>query len=181
MSVDQVAGCLGSTPPAVYGAYRILVPARAGQTRGKRPTVLEQLLTTSKEQLKTLERMGRSHEEIGVVLNTSQSIVSACLSVLAQREDALFRLSRSGCADPLGRLQDEEIRIRRESGAGLTVADVIDMAGFQIRRMNAEGIPLRQVAQELGLNREAVRKAYQQMTQKQVLRGLNQTQMEEAA
>lgn len=183
MGVELVADTLGSTPLAVYGAFRMLVPLRHGLVRNNKSTAIESLLATSKERLKTMERRGWTHEAIGSALNTSQSIVSASLSVLAQREEAVRRLSADG-SDGLRRVQDEEIRIRRESGAGLTVADVIELAGPQIRRMCSDGIPLRQVARELGLCRESVRRAYQEMTSaKSVVRNLNlnQNQMEEAA
>lgn len=181
MSVEKVAEALGSTPMSVYGAFRMLVPARPGQPRTQTASVIENLLATSKEQLKTLERRGFTHSQIAAELGSSQSFVSAALSVLVQREDAVARLTSRGIADPIRVLQDEEIRLRRESGAGLTVADVIDMAGLQIRRMNAEGTPLRQVARELGLNREAVRKAYRQMTKSRIANDLTQNEMEEAA
>lgn len=181
MSVDKAAEALGSTPMSVHGAFRMLVPTRPGQPRSKQASVIENLLATSKDQLKTMERRGRSHKEIASALRTSQSFVSASLSVLAQQEDAVARLSGRGFTDPIRMLQDEEARVRRESGAGLTVADVIDMAGLQIRRMNAEGTPLRQVARELGLNREAVRKAHQQMTKPRSANDLTKNQMEEAA
>lgn len=163
MTVAEVAEQLGSTPSAVHRAYLMLVPARPGETRSKKPSVIEELVTTSKERLETLERIGRTHEEIGVILGTSQSMVSAALAVLRQREGALRRLSRSG-GDPLQRIQDEEFRVRRESGFGLSVSDVVRLAGRDIERMRRCGVPLRQVAQELGLCRETVRLAYRGMT-----------------
>jgi WhiB family redox-sensing transcriptional regulator len=167
MAVEQVAVELGSTPLSVYRAYLMLVPARPGQLRPKKPTRLEELLRTRKEQLRTLARLGRSHEDIAVVLGTSQSYVSAALSILKQRDTALERLADGGSIeDALSRLQDEEIRVRRESGAGATVDDVIQTAGVAILRMHGDGIPLRHVASALGLCRESVRKAYLQMTSK---------------
>lgn len=181
MSLEQVATALGSTPLAVYRAFLMLVPARARRRRAKPPTAIEALLATSKEQLKTLERRGISQEEISVVLDTSQSIISASLAVLRQREDAVRQLSRNG-QDGMKRLQDEEMRVRMESGAGLTVDDVVHMAGPAIRRMHGQGVPLRAVALELGLCRETVRKAYQEMTtSQQVVSDLNQNQMGAAA
>lgn len=179
-SVEQMAQELGSTPAGVYVAYLILVPVRPGRTRTKRPSALERLLAEKKECLKVLERRGLSHAEIGVVLETSQSMVSAALSVLRQREEAVRRLSNNG-QDGLRRLQGEEIRIRVEAGAPLSVQDVIDMAGPDIRRMHGEGKPLRCVAREVGLNRETVRKAYLEMTTEQGERALTQHEMEEAA
>lgn len=181
MSVDRVAQELGSAPMSVYGAFRMLVPSVPGQPRTQTASVLEQLVQTSQEELQTLERRGLTHTEIASVLDTSQSFVSAALSVLKQRELAVTHLREKGLRDPIQVLQAEEFRVRRESGAGLTIADVIDMAGLQIRRMNAEGTPLRQVARELGLNREAVRQAYREMTKSQFTQGLTKNEMEEAA
>jgi WhiB family redox-sensing transcriptional regulator len=182
MSVEQVANELGATVGAVYRAYRMLVPASPGETRPNNASVVEKLLATSKERLKTLERRGLSHTEIGVVLGVSQSFISASLSVLRQREIALERLNADGRGDGLARMRQEEIRVRLESGAGLTVDDVIRMAGSEIRRMHGEGTPLRQVARELGLCRETVRRAYEQMTAgTTVVKTLTRNEMEEAA
>lgn len=180
MSVQQAAFELGSTPSSVYRAYRMLVPAQLGLPRPHKPPAIEELLRTSMHQLKTLERRGISQSEIGIVLNTPQTMVSAALAVLRQRETAVEALSKDG-QDGLARLQAEEVRIRRESGAGLTVQDVIEMAGAEIWRMHGEGMPLRKVALELGLCREAVRKAYLEMTNKQVVKNLTQNEMGEAA
>jgi predicted transcriptional regulator len=180
MSVEQVAESLGSTPLAVHRAYLILVPARRGQVRSKKPSQIEELLATSKEQMKTLERLGRSHEQIGDFLGTSQSVVSAALAVLRQRDEAVRRLSEGG-SDGLARLQDEELRIRRESGFGLAVQEVIDVAGSEILRRYGGGTPLRQVALELRLCRETVRKAYQEMTKARFENELTQYEMGEAA
>lgn len=180
MGVALVAEELGTTTSAVYRAYLLLVPARPGHRRPKPPTKMERLLETSKEQMKTLERMGRSHAEIGVVLGTSQSVVSACLAVLRQREEAIRRLSQGG-EDGLLRCQAEEIRIRRESGAGLTVDDVIEVAGPTIRRMHVGGMTLRDVAEELGMCRETVRKAYRVMKEPQGVKVLTQNKMEKVA
>ncbi|MEW2402205.1 WhiB family transcriptional regulator [Streptomyces sp. NPDC046862] len=177
MSVQEVARQLGSTPTAVYGAFVMLVPAPAGYKRPTRPSVIGKLVAESKERLKTLERRGISHAEIGVVLGVPQSVVSAALAVLRQREDALERLAADGVAEPMARLQEEEIRVRVESGASLTVDDVIKVAGRTILRMSGEGMPLRQVARELEINRETVRLAYQQMTTKT----LTKNEMGEAA
>jgi WhiB family redox-sensing transcriptional regulator len=184
MTVDQVAAELGSTPSAVYRAFLMLVPARDGVARSKRPTVIEELLRTSKERLKTMDRLGWSHEDMAVVLGTSQSVVSASLAVLKQRDAAIERLvgGGQGPAEALRALQDEEIRVRRESGAGMTVDDVIQVAGKQIRRMHGEGATLRHVALELGICRETVRRAYIQMTSKgQGAKALTQDEMGEAA
>ncbi|MFC8339350.1 WhiB family transcriptional regulator [Streptomyces rubiginosohelvolus] len=164
MTVNEVADRLGVTPRAVFRAWLMLVPVPFGQKRSTEASAVEKLLTQSKESMRTLVRMGRSHDEIATVLGTSQSIVSASLSVLRQREDALRRLSRKGPQDALVRLQAEETRVRREARSGLTVQDVIDMHGIQIRRMHSGGATLRSIAQELGLCRETVRKAYREMT-----------------
>ncbi|MFJ1900460.1 WhiB family transcriptional regulator [Streptomyces sp. NPDC088115] len=165
MTVDQVAERLGVTPRAVYHAWLVLVPARVGEQRPQEASAVEKLLERAKETLRTLIRMGKSHEEAAWVLGTSQSIVSAALSVLGQREDALRRLSRRGPEVALQRLQDEETRVRRQSRSGLTMQDVIDMHGVQIRRMHGDGVALKAIARELGLCRETVRRAYQEMTQ----------------
>lgn len=185
MSVAQVAEELGSTPMAVYCAFLILVPARPGRQRTKQPSQLEQLLAVSGEALKLLQRRGLSQSEIGIVLGgVPQSLVSAALGVLRQREKALRHLAGDGSLEEaLRRLQAEEIRVRRESGAGMTVWDVIDVAGPEIRRLHdGHGLSLRRVADELGLCRESVRKAYLEMTkEKQGVKGLVQSELEEAA
>lgn len=181
MSVEQMAGELGSTPVSVYLAYMLMVPPRPGQSRGKRPSVLENLLETRKEQLKALERRGFSQSEIGDVLEAPQSLVSAALAVLLQREQALERMAGAGVADPLSVLRGEETRVRRQAGVGLTVDDVVQVAGREILRRVGEGVPLRRVARDLDLNREAVRKAYQQMTSTRVVRALNRDEMGAAA
>lgn len=181
MSVKQMADELGSTPSAVYYAYLLLVPAGPGRVRNKRPSAIEQMLATSKECLKSLERRGLSQSEIGTVLKTSQSIVSACLAILRHRDEAARRLSRNG-QDGMRRLQDAELRVHVESGVGLSVDDVINAAGRSILRMHGEGLTLRQIAAALDLNREGVRKAYQQMTTREtVVSTLTRNQMEEAA
>jgi predicted transcriptional regulator len=183
MSVADVAEEFGATPRSLYGAFRILVPAPLdGGVRTHVPSALEKLLRQSKESMKTLERMGRSHSEIARVLGTSQSIVSASLSVLRQREEAWRRLSRKGPQDAIERCWGEETRIRRESGSGLTVDDVIDMCGVRIVALHGQGMSLRMVAETLGVNRELVRKAYQRMTEKKrVVKTLTKNQMGEAA
>jgi predicted transcriptional regulator len=180
MTLAEVAEELGSTPTAVYYAYLMLVPAPPGRARSKKPTAIETLLTNSKECLKALQRRGLSQSEIATVLGTVQSVVSACLLILRHREEAVLRLSRDG-QDGLKRLQAEELRIHVESGVGLTVEDVIEVAGRKILRMHGEGTPLRHVALELGLCRETVRRAYLQMTKPQGVRVLTQNEMEEAA
>jgi WhiB family redox-sensing transcriptional regulator len=179
-SVDQVAAELGSTRVAVYCAYLMLVPARPGRTRNKRPSAIEEMLATKKECLKTLDRRGLSHTDISLMLETSQSMVSACLAVLRQREAAVIELSRDG-RDGLQRLQDEELRVRLEAGVALTVQDVIEIAGPAIWRMHGQGQGLRSVALELGLNREAVRKAYHEMTSSRGSRALTQNELGAAA
>ncbi|MFJ4473296.1 WhiB family transcriptional regulator [Streptomyces sp. NPDC089424] len=183
VSVQQVSASLGSTPMAVYHAYLLLVPPKPGQKRGKKRSVLEELLLTSKERLLTLHRRGLSQSEIGVVLEVPQSIVCAALTVLKQREEAIRLLSKNG-ADGLERLQAAELRILRECGAGLTVDDVIALEGEVIVRLhrNGAGVTLRDIAAQRGLCRETVRKAYLQMTSgQQVVKNLTKNEMGEAA
>ncbi|GGS96683.1 WhiB family transcriptional regulator [Streptomyces violaceus] len=183
MSVQQVAETLGSTPMGVYRAYVMLVPLRAGQVRSKKPSVIEELLHKSKETLRSLERRGLSHSEMGVLLNVPQSMVSAALAVLRQREEGIRLLSKNG-ADGLERLQAEELRILRECGAGLSVSDVIALEGEAIVRLhrNGSGLTLRDIAEQLGMCRETVRKAYLEMTSdQQVVRPLTKTEMEKVA
>ncbi|MET8571837.1 WhiB family transcriptional regulator [Streptomyces sp. NPDC004783] len=182
MSVADVAEAFGATPRSLYGAFRLLVPApRVVGVRTHVPSGMEKLLRDSKECMKTLERMGRSHSEIARVLGTSQSIISASLAVLRQREEAWRRISGKGPQDAIERCWAEEIRIRRESGSGLTVDDVVDMCGPRIVALHGEGLSLRMVAEVLGVNRELVRKAYQRMTEKRVVKTLAKSDMEEAA
>lgn len=184
MTVDQVAERLGATPRAVYHAWMILVPAREGEQRPQEASAVERLLERSKETLRTLIRMGKTHAQTAQLLGTSPSVLSAALSVLGQREDALRRLSRKGPEAALQRLQDEETRIRRQSRSGLTMQDVIDMHGLQIRRMRTDGVALRAIAGELGLCRETVRRAFQEMTQVRTVRAgekLTQNDMRSAA
>lgn len=180
MSVDAVGERYSASPRAVYGAFRMLVPPPLGEERSQSPSSIEKLLAHSKESLKTLERMGRSHSEIARVLGTSQSIISAALSVLRQRQDAMRRISRKGPEDALGRCQAEETRIRRQAGVGLLVDDVIEMFGTQILALHGDGMTLRAVAIKLGVNREAVRQAYRRLTDKKQ-KSLTQNQMGEAA
>lgn len=182
MSVEAVGERYSASPRAVYGAFRMLVPPPRGVERSQAPSAIEKLLSQSKESLKTLERMGRSHSEIARVLGTSQSIISASLSVLRQREDAMRRLSRKGPEDALERCHTEETRIRRQAGVGLLVDDVIEMAGTQILALHGSGMTLRAVALKLGYNREAVRQAYQRLTaKKQNASTLTKNEMGEAA
>ncbi|MGW1468497.1 WhiB family transcriptional regulator [Streptomyces sp. NPDC002308] len=178
MSVEDVAGRLNASRRAVYQAFRMLVPAAV--ERATAPSVVERILAESSLTLRELERIGRSHEQIARTLNTSQNVVSACLRVLEQRDAALPRVSRRGAEDAVQRLQAAEARVRRESGVGLTVEDVIQVAGRQIRARHAEGVPLRQIALDLGINRESVRRAYVQMTTMRSA-GLTQNDMRSAA
>ncbi|MFF2731844.1 WhiB family transcriptional regulator [Streptomyces sp. NPDC058008] len=179
MPVEEAAARLQATRRAVYQAFRMLVPA-AGE-RATAPSAVERILEESSLTLRELERIGRSHEQIARTMNTSQNVVSACLRVLAQRDAALPRVSRKGAEDAVKRLQAAETRVRRESGAGLTVGDVIEMAGREIRaRHDGEGVPLRQIALDLGINRESVRRAYQQMTTMRS-KSLTQNDMRSAA
>jgi WhiB family redox-sensing transcriptional regulator len=162
MSVEEAAARLHATRRAVYQAFRMLVPAV--EERATAPSVVERILEESSLTLRELERIGRSHEQIARTMNTSQNVISACLRVLAQRDAALPRVSRRGAEDAVKRLQAAEARVRRESGVGLTVEDVIQTVGREIRARSVEGVPLRQIALDLGINRESVRRAYQQMT-----------------
>lgn len=181
MSTQQVAETLGSTPMSVYLAYLMLVPPRPGQVRSKRPSVLEELVHNP-EALRSLQRRGLSHSEIGVRLEVPQSMVTAALTVLRQRDEGIRLLSRNGVAG-LERLHGEELRILRECGAGLSVSDVIALEGDAIVRMyrNGSGLTLREIAERLGMCRETVRLAYREMTTTQVMKDLNQNDMEEAA
>lgn len=182
MDVQQVAESLGSTPMAVYRAYLMLVPPRPGLKRSKQPTVIEEIVHGQRERLKALERRGLSHSEIGALLGVPQSVVSASLAILRQREEGIRRLSRKG-ADGLERLQNEELRILRQCGAGLSVSDVIVIEGEAILRMyrNGSGMTLRDIAERLGLCRETVRRAYRQMVEQQVEKTLTKRDMEEVA
>jgi WhiB family redox-sensing transcriptional regulator len=182
MSTQQVAEELGSTPMSVYLAYLLLVPSSPGRVRNKRPSVLEGLVHTSLETIRYLERRGLSHAQMGDALGVPQSMVSAALAVVRQREEAIHQLSEDG-ADGLARLQTEELRVLRECGAGLSVSDVIALEGDAIVRMyrNGSGMTLRDIAERLGFCRETVRRAYQEMKAKQFVKDLEQTDMEEAA
>lgn len=180
-SVERMASELGSTPVSVYLAYMLLVPRRPKTTRPTRPSRLETFLESRKEQLKTLERRGLSQSEIGDVLGVPQSMVAAALAILRQRHQVLERMAADGVGDPLRALRGHETRVRQEAGVGLTVDDVIHIAGKQILRMAGEGRPLRQVARDLDLNREGVRKAYQKLTSKQVVKVLHRDEMRTAA
>jgi WhiB family redox-sensing transcriptional regulator len=181
MSVQAVADRFSATPRAVYGAFRILVPAPLGLARPKQPSSVERLLAQSKESMKTLERMGRSHSEIATVLGSSQSVVSASLAVLRQRDDAMALIYRNSRQVSLERCWAEETRIRRQAGVGLTVDDVIDLAGTRILELHQSGMTLRAVALKLGFNRESVRKAHQRITSKKPVRVLTKNEMGEAA
>ena len=108
-------------------------------------------------------------------------MVSACIRVLAQRDAALARLSRKGLSDAVKRIQAEEQRVRRETRYGMTVTDVIEMAGTRILSMRLDGMTLRAIAHELDLNREAVRKAYAQISAPRATRLVQQDDMERAA
>lgn len=181
MSPQQVAESLGSTPMAVYLAYLMLVPPKPGQHRSKKPSILEEIVHGSKDRLLALQRRGLSHSEIGAVLEVPQSMVSASLAVLRQREEGIRRLSKNG-VDGLARLQEQELRVLRECGAGLSVNDVIAIEGKTILRMHHSRMALRDIAAQLGLCRETVRLAYRQMTSsQQVMRTLTKSEMEEAA
>lgn len=162
MPVAVAAEQLGVSLRAVFHAFAMLVPP--AQDREHLPSAVERVLGESSLTLRTMQRMGRSHEEIARWLATSQNVVSASLRVLEQRDAAMLRISRRGIEDAVQRMQAAETRVRRESRVGLTVQDVIAMAGPRILALHGAGSPLRQVALDLGLNREAVRKAYLAMT-----------------
>lgn len=178
LSVAEVSERMSASPRAVYGAFRMLVPAPPGGRTLKESSV-ERLLTYSEVSLLTLAKMGRSHESIARWLGTGQTVVSAALSVYEQRERGLGLVHRRDRDAALELCWAQETRIRREAGVGLTVEDVIDMAGIQILALAQEGLPLRAVAMKLGLNREAVRKAHVRLTKK--TKTLTKTDMEEAA
>lgn len=181
MSVAEVGERMNASPRAIYGAFRMLVPPPPGPERILKPSSVERLLMYSQVSLLTLARMGRSHESMARSLGTSQTVVSAALSVLDQRERGLAMVHRSGGDAALELCWAEETRIRREAGVGLTVDDVIAMAGIQILNLSQEGITLRAISQRLGINREAVRKAHARLTKKTTANHLSKTDLEEAA
>jgi WhiB family redox-sensing transcriptional regulator len=179
--VEQVAARLGIRPRALFQVWRMLVPA--GAQRQYAPSSIEQVLAESSLSLRRLQQIGRPHEEIAVELGTSQNVVSGCLRVLAQRDEAVDRLAESagGIEAAVKWMQAAEGRVRRECGYGLTVEDVIETWGRQIRRMHGEGMPLRHVAEQLGLCRETVRQAHHQMVRDPRGIKLTQKQMERVA
>lgn len=180
MSVAEVGERLSASPRAMYGAFRMLVPPPPGG-RVLKPSSVERLLMYSQVSLLTLARMGRSHDSIARSLGTAQTVVSAALSVYEQRERGLALVHRRDRDSALELCWAQENRIRREAGVGLTVDDVIDMAGIQILALTQEGLPLRAIALKLDLNRESVRKAHARLTKKTVVKNLSKTDMEEAA
>lgn len=181
MSVEEVGERMNASPRAMYGAFRMLVPPPPGVERALKPSSVEKLLMYSQVSLLTLARMGRSHDSIARSLGTAQTVVSAALSVYEQRERGLTLVHRRDRDEALGLCWAQETRIRREAGVGLTVDDVIDMAGIQILALCQSGLTLRAVALKLGLNREAVRKAHARLTKKTVVKNLTKKDMEEAA
>jgi len=180
MSVDEVGERMSASPRAVYGAFRMLIPPPPGGERALKPSSVERLLMYSEVSLVTLAQMGRSHESIGRSLGTAQTVVSAALSVIEQRERGLAQVHRRDRDQALELCWAQETRIRREAGVGLTVDDVIDMAGIQILALHQSGMTLRTVALKLGINRESVRKAHARLTQK-TTKTLTKTDMGEAA
>ncbi|NUQ95818.1 MAG: WhiB family transcriptional regulator [Streptomyces sp.] len=178
MSVAEVGERMSASPRAMYGAFRMLVPPPPGPERVLKPSSVERLLMYSQVSLLTLAGMGRSHESMARSLGTAQTVVSAALSVYEQRERGLRLVHRGDREQALELCWAQETRIRREAGVGLTVDDVIDMAGIQILALAQEGLTLRAVALKLGINREAVRKAHVRLTKKKTL---TKTDMEEAA
>ncbi|MFI6055474.1 WhiB family transcriptional regulator [Streptomyces violascens] len=179
MPVATVADRLSVRPSTVYQAFVMLVPARPG--RPTVPSVIERVLAESQYCLETLERLGRSHQSIADTVGTSQNIVSACLRVLDQRREALRRVSRRDPAVRLGVLQDAETRVRREARVGLTVQDTIEAYGVQMLRLRGEGRTMRDVAMELGVNREAIRLAFAELAKKPAAASLTRADMESAA
>jgi WhiB family redox-sensing transcriptional regulator len=176
--VAAVADRLGVKPSAVYQAFVMLVPARRGQ-RTTAPSVIERVLAESEHCLETLARLGRSHQSIAETVGTSQNIVSACLRVLEQRREALRRVSRRDPAQRMGLLQDAEIRVRREARVGMTTQDTIETYGVQMLRLRSEGKTMRDVAMELGVNRETIRLAFAELVKKPA--ALTRADMESAA
>lgn len=162
MTVPEVADRLETSARSVYHAWRLLVPASL--PRSRQATALERLLDSSPRRLLEMDRVGLSHQEIADVLGTSRRVVSAGLRVLVQRDRALDVLAGCGVADPVARLQGCELRVKQESGLGLSIDDVIVVAGERIRRARAAGVTLRDLADELGFNRETVRRAHLKMT-----------------
>jgi len=181
MAVDEVGERLNASPRAVYGAFRMLVPAPPGDVRTLKPSSVERLLMYSEVLLLTLARMGRSHESIARWLGTSQTVVSAALAVCDQRDRGLGMVYRRDRNVAVERCWAQETRIRREAGVGITVDDVIEMAGIRILARVQEGMTLRAVALELGFNRESVRKAHARLTKKTIVKDLTQSEMGEAA
>lgn len=181
MSVPDVAERLETVPRAVYQAWRMLVPA--GRPRPLAGSAVERVLEESSLRLRALEKSGRSHDEIAAELGTSQNVVSACVRVLVQRDAAVDHLADSGAGieASVKRVQDEESRVRQQSGAGLTIDDVIEIAGAQIRQKHAEGVPLRKLAEQLGMCRETVRRAHLQMTGARRVNELTRNDMRSAA
>jgi DNA-binding CsgD family transcriptional regulator len=178
LPVAAVADRLGVKPSAVYQAFVMLVPARRGQ-RMTAPSVIERVLAESQHCLETLARMGRSHQSIAETVSTSQNIVSACLRVLEQRREALRRVSRRDPAERMGLLQDAETRVRREARVGMTTQDTIEMYGVRMLRLRGEGRTMRDVAMELGVNRETIRLAFAELVKKPT--SLTRADMESAA
>jgi WhiB family redox-sensing transcriptional regulator len=181
MPVAELGERMNASPRAVYGAFRMMVPPPPGVERVLQPSSVERLLTYSEVCLMTLAQMGRSHESIARSLGTGQTVVSAALSVMEQRERGLAMVHRRDRDAAMELCWAQENRVRREAGVGLTVDDIIDMAGIQILALNESGMTLRAVALKLGLNRESVRKAHQRLTSKRGGRTLTQNQMGEAA
>jgi WhiB family redox-sensing transcriptional regulator len=181
MAVDEVGERMNASPRAVYGAFRMVVPTPPGDVRTLKPSSVERLLMYSEVSLLTLARMGRSHESIARWLGTSQTVVSAALAVYEQRERGLGMVYRRDRNVAVERCWAQETRIRREAGVGITVDDVIEMAGIRILARVQEGMTLRAVALELGFNRESVRKAHARLTKKTIVKDLKQNEMGEAA
>lgn len=166
MSVEQVGERMNASPRAIYGAFRMLVPPPPGVERSLAPSSVERLLMFSELSLLSLARMERSHDSIAKTLGTAQTVVSAGLSVIEQRDRALGLIHRRDREAAMELCWAQETRIRREAGVGLTVDDIIDMAGTKILALHQSGMPLRTVALKLGLNRESVRKAHARLTKK---------------
>lgn len=182
MGVDEVADRMSASPRALYGAFRMLVPPPPGEGRTLVPSSVEKLLMYSQVSLLTLERMGRSHVSIARSLGTSQTVVSAALSVYEQRGRGLALLHRRDRDRALEMCWAQETRIRREASVCLTVEDIIDMAGTKILALHQSGMTLRAVAATLVVNREAVRKAHARLTKKAAgMKTLTKSEMGAAA
>jgi WhiB family redox-sensing transcriptional regulator len=162
MPVGEVAERLNVTPRAVFEAVLLLVPP--SRVRPRKPSALERVVGENSLALRTLHRMGRTHEDIARTLGTSQTVVSVAVRVLEKRDKGLDRIDRRDLGNAVALIQAMERRARMESGMPLSVDEVVDYHGPAILAGRKRGRTLREIADELGVNREAVRNAYKQMT-----------------